>query len=536
MSSRRSRFDDRRRRSLSPPSRRDYSDGDDREDSRGRYRDDDRRDDKVRDHAERKRDDVDDDRSSHTPDSSLVDAASEAKQKAAEAAARLSALLAKKKIDPLKATATNSSSSASGSLKYPGPSAAALPIPATVMAPPMAVRDETMDEEGFYFKDIEVNDLRNRYLVLKEATLDDIRTKSGADIDVRGKYYPDKSMATDQHPPMYLHIASKTKKNMEAAVGMVNQLINSELAPLVDERRFRKRGDDVERDEFGRRKWPEEKVYIGIEPVRGFQARAAIVGTGGQNVKYIQNETRTRIQLKGIGSSYEEVSTGREADEPMFLHVTGPDVVEVQRAKGMVEDLLVSVRERFEEFKRNGADRDHRDRDDRSYHSHGRDHRDSRSRDDTDRGYHRAHGSRDARSSSYGRDASDSPAPAPPLPPPPPQFVSGGMPLPPSLDFSRFANPSGASGPPPYVAPAPPPPREMDVYGSRDARQHESYRRDEYQRPPPPPPPPPAAEPPRPPAPPGLPSKAFAPPFAYSTAPAQSRAPLPPPPPPPGAH
>src|SRR5947207_11511263 len=33
-----------------------------------------------------------------------------------------------------------------------------------------------------------------------------------------------------------------------------------------------------ERDEFGRRKWPEERVPIGMESVRGFNVRAQIVG------------------------------------------------------------------------------------------------------------------------------------------------------------------------------------------------------------------------------------------------------------------
>lgn len=38
-------------------------------------------------------------------------------------------------------------------------------------------------------------------------------------------------------------------------------------------------------------------------------------------VKYIQNETGTRVQIKGLGSGYIETDTGRESDEPMHISV-----------------------------------------------------------------------------------------------------------------------------------------------------------------------------------------------------------------------
>lgn len=39
-------------------------------------------------------------------------------------------------------------------------------------------------------------------------------------------------------------------------------------------------------------------------------------------VKYIQQETGTRVQIKGIGSGFVDQETGHEHDEPMFIHVT----------------------------------------------------------------------------------------------------------------------------------------------------------------------------------------------------------------------
>ncbi|KAI0340370.1 hypothetical protein BDW22DRAFT_416276 [Trametopsis cervina] len=77
-------------------------------------------------------------------------------------------------------------------------------------------------------------------------------------------------------------------------------------------------------------------------------------------VKYIQQETGTRVQIKGLGSGFVDQETGQEHNEPMFIHVTyvhhpaysdsrlrpdsGPDEGQVARAKVLTEDLLEVVR------------------------------------------------------------------------------------------------------------------------------------------------------------------------------------------------
>ncbi|BFZ56135.1 hypothetical protein PYCC9005_003177 [Savitreella phatthalungensis] len=450
------------------------------------------------------------------------DVAATAKRKAAEAAARLTALLAKKKPqEATKGTSVRTTAPLSTPVPPPPPPPLATHSGLSAVTAAVAARDEPIDENGHYFKDIEVNDLRNRYLVLKEATLQDIRSKTGATIEVRGKYYPDKSQATEQHPPMYLHIAAEASKSMEAAVGMVKRLINSELGPLVDERRFRRR-DDIERDELGRPKWPEEKVPVDIPQVRGFHVRAAIVGSGGENVKYIQSETRTRIQLKGHGSGYEETSTGREAEEPMFLHITGPDPAEVSRATGMVQDLITSVLEKYEEWRQgealhNGSsgsgyrDRGYSDHRDGSFSPGSRSRRYETSQSpNTTSATQKGHQYHDTR---YGGGLSSRFVPAtaakasPPPPPPPPVAIertnAGAYQTPPPP--SGLGPASGFNGGTSSRAALypPPPPRVSSNANGQNAS-----------RPPPPPP--------------GRP----APPFAYSTAPAGASRPPPPPPPP----
>ncbi|KAK3946190.1 hypothetical protein QBC46DRAFT_248318 [Diplogelasinospora grovesii] len=318
--------------------------------------------------ANRERSPLSKGRDSSTPDShkSPVDPAAAA----AAAAAKINAQLqARKGIQHVDVPLVRSSSSSSKD------------------APPANINGEMYISDGDYIKDIEVNDLRNRYILTKGSTQKMIKDETGADLTTRGKYYPDKSMATPSNPPLYLHVTSTTKEGLEKAVAKIEEMMKQELPQLVDERRFRRRDQDqVERDEFGRRKWPEEKIPIDLEPVPGFNLRASVVGHGGAYVKHIQQETGCRVQIKGRGSGYIEASTGRESDEDMFLHVAGPDPAMVEKAKGLCEDLLANVKEQYEEFKANpppprrseGGPRGYGDRPPRgdSYHGGGYNNRD----------------------------------------------------------------------------------------------------------------------------------------------------------------
>lgn len=45
------------------------------------------------------------------------------------------------------------------------------------------------------------------------------------------------------------------------------------------------------------------------------------MGRGGDNVKFIQQETGCKVQIKGRGSGFMEPQSGRESDEPMYLHI-----------------------------------------------------------------------------------------------------------------------------------------------------------------------------------------------------------------------
>jgi hypothetical protein len=54
-----------------------------------------------------------------------------------------------------------------------------------------------------------------------------------------------------------------------------------------------------------------------------FRSNGAVANVvKGSFVKYIQQETGTRVQIKGIGSGFIDQETGRESDEPLYIHIT----------------------------------------------------------------------------------------------------------------------------------------------------------------------------------------------------------------------
>ncbi|GAA5880796.1 hypothetical protein JCM16303_005119 [Sporobolomyces ruberrimus] len=216
--------------------------------------------------------------------------------------------------------------------------------------PAPEVKSEGRDFE--FFKDIEINDLRNRYLLTKGPTQQQILQDTGASVLTKGVWYPDKSMATDKDPALYLHISAETQEKLDEGIKAVEALIAQDLQPLVYDR-SRKFEHAGERDNGygGRRKWEEEKLPLEFEPLRNFNIRAKTVGPGGLFVKWIQQETQTRVQIKGIGSGYVETDTGMESQEPLHIAITGPDRVMIDKALEYAKDLVECVREKHVEAK-----------------------------------------------------------------------------------------------------------------------------------------------------------------------------------------
>ncbi|KAG6821109.1 hypothetical protein H0H93_006448 [Arthromyces matolae] len=190
--------------------------------------------------------------------------------------------------------------------------------------------------DGEYTHDIDINDVRNRYLLTKGSTQEQINEETGASVSTKGVWYPDRSKATDENPPLFIHISAHSSEARDAAIKKINELIAIDMGSLVESKTDRQKE---------RRKWPEQKLPVGLETIRNFNVRAKVVGPSGSFVKYIQAETSTRVQIKGIGSGFVDQETGQEEPVPLYIHITGPEEGQVARAKVLTDDLLLVVRQ-----------------------------------------------------------------------------------------------------------------------------------------------------------------------------------------------
>lgn len=281
-----------------------------------------------------------------------------------------------------------------------------------------------------HFETVDINDIRNKYLLTKDETQENILKETGAVVTTRGRYYPDRSRATDQAPALHLLVEASTPEILQKGLAKIKEFINQDMGSLVDERRFRRKDqqteteagnlqntDGNEKDEqnwlnslqhpiatvnnkfgsspeaasvgspSGSSRWNsgprvallEENIPIGLDKYKPFHVRGYIVGTGGQNVKHIQTETGCKIRVKGRGTGFLERDTGREADVPMYLHITGSDPAKLEEAKNMCRDLITSVAEQIEERWKDKRDRDNT-KPGSQYHPQDRNHRDTYSR------------------------------------------------------------------------------------------------------------------------------------------------------------
>jgi hypothetical protein len=123
--------------------------------------------------------------------------------------------------------------------------------------------------------DIDINDVRNRYVLTKGSTqsevcslpffalalvlvvwvvflwiewrLGQIHEQTGASVSTKGVWYPDRTKATEKDPPLYLHLSASARDTLQNAIDRVNDLINMDLGPLVEDKKDRLR-DKVDQD------------------------------------------------------------------------------------------------------------------------------------------------------------------------------------------------------------------------------------------------------------------------------------------------
>jgi len=212
---------------------------------------------------------------------------------------------------------------------------------------PFNLKDKSSNK-GKFFKNVEINDVKNRYMLTKASFLDKLQEETKAEIITRGKYYPNKSMATPKDPPLYLHVAAETQEILDKALEKIQEIIDSAPPVIVH--------TDTTTSAYHKpagqtsKRFHQAKVFIGIDD-RSFNTKIKLIGIQGANVKHIHRETGARLQLRGKGSGFIEPTSGTEAFEPMFFQISSVTEEGLEKAKQLVDDLIKTVKAEYEKFK-----------------------------------------------------------------------------------------------------------------------------------------------------------------------------------------
>jgi hypothetical protein len=219
---------------------------------------------------------------------------------------------------------------------------------------PFNLKDKS-SSKGNFFKNVEINDVKNRYMLTKASFLDKLQEETKAEIITRGKYYPNKSMATPKDPPLYLHVAAETQEILDKALQKIQEIIDS-APPVIVHTDTTTSAYHKPAGQPSKQRFHQAKVFIGIDD-RSFNAKNKLIGIQGANVKHIHRVTGARLQLRGKGSGFIEPTSGSEAFEPMFFQISSVTEEGLEKAKQLVDDLIKTVKAEYEKFKQYKATR-----------------------------------------------------------------------------------------------------------------------------------------------------------------------------------
>ncbi|KAJ1859951.1 hypothetical protein LPJ57_006817 [Coemansia sp. RSA 486] len=241
--------------------------------------------------------------------------------------------------------------------------------------------------EKAYTADVDINDSDNRQTLAKSSTHRSIRDATDAEVTTRGRHYINPDVATATDPALHLHIEASSQESLDQAIAMIDRLKNeaaeysqatSPPPPITPTRHIRP--GSAAGSMSGGHVRLQEKVFVDIESERGFNVRAKLIGTGGENMKYIQSTTGARVQVRGRGSGYNDREGNADPYEPMHLYVTSGSEEALAQAKGYCQSLIDTIRSQFHEFKQSGGNSGRR-----RYDAHSHDSREGR---DYSHGHH----------------------------------------------------------------------------------------------------------------------------------------------------
>ena len=79
-----------------------------------------------------------------------------------------------------------------------------------------------------FTRNVDINENKNRYNLTATSFQERIQAETGALLVTRGRYYPERGMATDKDPPLYIHVAAPSQEALDAALKEIDVIMNQE--------------------------------------------------------------------------------------------------------------------------------------------------------------------------------------------------------------------------------------------------------------------------------------------------------------------
>ncbi|XP_021360486.1 UPF0469 protein KIAA0907-like isoform X2 [Mizuhopecten yessoensis] len=216
--------------------------------------------------------------------------------------------------------------------------------------------------------EVEINDvpIGCRNMLTRGSTQEEISKFSGAAVSTRGRYLNPEDRARNMGDrPLYLCVQGPHQESVDMAVGRINEIITNGMktkgtrfSPAI------RPPPPMQRPAFNQppplmsipslpagMMFVQEKLFIGLEHAPpNFDVKGKTMGPGASYLQHIQAETGARVTLRGKGSGFLEPLSGREAFEPMQIHIQHQNVVGLQQAKQLAENLIQTVQQDYAQF------------------------------------------------------------------------------------------------------------------------------------------------------------------------------------------
>ncbi|XP_071964684.1 uncharacterized protein [Antedon mediterranea] len=226
--------------------------------------------------------------------------------------------------------------------------------------------------------EVEINDvpIHCRNLLTRGSTQDDISKMTGVAVSTRGRYmsYADRAKNNMGERPLYLCVQGQDKEAVDRAVMSIREIIADNMQPKGRGRsrlgpsRFepapvRPGLSGPGSVNQGNRQVPpplmtispprapsqsvhmnQEKIFIGLDHAHpSYSVKDKILGPGGSFLMHIRTETGVNVTLRGKGSGTPDPISGREAFEPMHVHLSHPKLESIEAAKKLCDNLIQTV-------------------------------------------------------------------------------------------------------------------------------------------------------------------------------------------------